>query len=164
MKYQRGFLPFALYGVIAAGVVILGLGIALKVQSSRLDAVKAEYAGFQAQVKSAGEIAQAQADREKADRAAITKKQEAENAIKYKDLSDKYAAARRMLNANPGGGQAKPLSDAAPLISCSDRQADTAGRLERLEAGILNLTERGDKAIQRTIDCRNWLVDQQAVK
>ena len=41
---QRGFLlagPVLLYSAIAAGALIVGLSVALKVQSARLDAVKA---------------------------------------------------------------------------------------------------------------------------
>ena len=44
MRADRGFIaiPLAGYAAIAAGAVILSLGIALKVQSARLDAAKAE--------------------------------------------------------------------------------------------------------------------------
>ena len=43
---QRGFLLAgpALYAAVAAGVVIVGLSVALKVQSARLDTAKAELA------------------------------------------------------------------------------------------------------------------------
>lgn len=149
---------------IALAVLFGGLLVWGTFYKHRYEAVEREFTGFKATTQALGEIAEKQAAKERLDRDAITKKQEAENATKYNDLSAKYAAARRMLNANPGSGQTKSLSDAASIISCPDRQADTAGRLERLEAGILNLIERGDKAIQRTIDCRNWITEQQAVK
>ena len=44
MNTQRGFLLAGpvLYGAIAAGALVVGLSVALKVQSSRLDAAKAE--------------------------------------------------------------------------------------------------------------------------
>lgn len=38
---QRGFLPITGYAALAAGAVILALGIALKVQSARLEASEA---------------------------------------------------------------------------------------------------------------------------
>lgn len=155
---------FVLYAALGALLVISLLGIALKVQTARLDASKAKYEAFVTQVKAAGEIAQAKADREKANRKAITASQEKENAKKYNDLSDKYAAARRLLNSRAGSGETKPLSAAASIIACPDRQADAAGRLERLEAGILNIIERGDKAILRTIDCKAWLDGQMAIQ
>ncbi len=44
MKLQSGFIQFPLmaWGAIGAGVIILGLGLALKVQSARLEAAQAE--------------------------------------------------------------------------------------------------------------------------
>ena len=49
---ERGFLLAGpmLYAAIAAGAVIVILSIAVKVQTSRLDTVKLEYATFKAQV------------------------------------------------------------------------------------------------------------------
>ena len=42
MNRQRGFM---LYVYLAAAIALIGLLIALKVQTARLDAVKQEYAG-----------------------------------------------------------------------------------------------------------------------
>jgi len=48
MKRQRG--QIALYGAIGAGVVIVALGIALKIQSSRLETAQTETAAAKAAV------------------------------------------------------------------------------------------------------------------
>ena len=50
---QRGQFTLPLIGwvAVAAGVAFVGMSIALKVQSSRLEACKADSAAFQAQVK-----------------------------------------------------------------------------------------------------------------
>lgn len=44
MTNRRGFISFQLAGALAAGAVIIGLGLALKVQSARLDAAQADLA------------------------------------------------------------------------------------------------------------------------
>ena len=104
-------------------------------------------------------------DREAAVRNGVTDKREAENAKRYANLDARYRAALVGLrDKSRSDGKAQPLSQAATLIACPDRQADVAGRLERLEVGVLGLLERGDKAIERTITCRSWLEDQLKVK
>ena len=53
---QRGFiqLPMMAWGAIAAGVVILGLGVALKVQSARLESCQADRVKLESQAKVLG--------------------------------------------------------------------------------------------------------------
>ena len=157
-------IPSFLYKWIAIGAVILLLGIGLKIQTARLDAVKKEYAEFVAKVKAIGEAQEAKNKAEEEQRNTISKRKEVDYGKRIKDLSAKYADARRLLDANSGSSQVGPLSAAASIISCPDRQADTAGRLERLESGVLAILERGDKAIERTIACKGWLDEQTAVK
>lgn len=157
-------IPVFAYKWLAIGGVIFILGTAAYVQTKRLDSCKREYAEFVAKVKAIGEAQEAKNKLEEAQRNAISKQKEAAYGQRIKDLSTRYADARRLLDANTGGGQTSSLSSAATIISCPDRQADTAGRLERLESGVLALLERGDKAIERTIACKGWLDEQIAVK
>ena len=104
-------------------------------------------------------------DREAAVRNGITDKREGEHATAYANLDARYRAALAGLrDKSRGDGKAQPLSQAASVLACPDRQADVAGRLERLEEGVLGLLERGDKAIARTITCKTWLEDQLKVK
>lgn len=53
---QRGFITLPIMGwvAVAAGVVILGLGVALKVQSARLDTCQADKVKLEAQAKILG--------------------------------------------------------------------------------------------------------------
>ena len=70
------------------------------------------------------------------------------------------ADLERVSNPAPGSG-VRPLSEAASVLACPDRQADVTARLARLEAGILaRLVGRGNEAIVRTITAREWLLDQ----
>ena len=57
MRQERGFIQLTAlaWGAIAAGAVIVALGIALKVQSSRLDTCKDEHALFVATTKALGD-------------------------------------------------------------------------------------------------------------
>lgn len=156
MKRQRG--QILLYAI--AAIVILGIlsGIAYEIRESGKDAIRLEW----------GEANRKQTERNQIEAAArnlITDKREAENATNYATLDARYRAALRGLRKPAtGDGAAKPLSQAAGLIACPSGQADVAGRLERLEEGVLGLLERGDRAIARTITCKAWLEDQAKVK
>ena len=156
MNRQRG--SIILYGIIALAILATLSGIAWKIRESGKDAIRIEWAEENRKERD-------RLDREALVRNGITDKREAENATVYADLDARYRAALVGLRDKPrGDGKAQPLSQAAGIIACPDRQADVAGRLERLEVGVLGLLERGDRAIQRTITCRSWLEDQLKVK
>ena len=148
---ERG--SIILYGLIALAVLGTLSGISWKIRESGKDAIRVEWAA-------ANEKERARLAREATARDTITAKKEADNAKRYSTLDARYRAAIAGLRKPTGDGQAKPLSAAASVLSCPDRSADVAGRLERLEEGILGLLERGDRAIARTITCRDWLNDQ----
>ena len=156
MNRQSGF------GLIAYLVLVLAIlatlsGIAWKIRESGKDAIRLEWA--EANRKERDRL-----DREAVLRNGITEKREAENATAYANLDARYRAALIGLrDKSRSDGKAQPLSQAASILACPDRQADVAGRLERLEVGVLGLLERGDKAIARTITCYNWLNDQAKV-
>lgn len=164
MNRQAGFLSIT--GCLVIAIALLMMVVA--VQTARLKAEKAAFKTFVVKTDAEGKAAQREADRLKRERNNITANLEKEHAKEYKELSDKYAAARadlgRVRNGGAGSGETKPLSAAAVTLACPDRQADAARRLERLEAGVLGLLERGDKAILRTIGCKVWLDEQMAVK
>jgi len=173
MKNQRGF---TLYLVLGALLVMGAMGFALKVQSSRLASSKAEtaavqvaYDSFVAKTKALGDAAELKARAQEKERAALTKKTEKEHATRTQSLTTQLAnavaAARVRDKPNAGSGGVPNLSSAASSISCPDRQADIAGRLERLEVGILErLVGRGNAAIERTVFCKEYLDGQAAVK
>ena len=153
---QRG--SILLYLVLGLAILATLSGIAWKIRESGKDAIRLEWA--EANRKERDRL-----DREAVLRNGITEKREAENATAYANLDARYRAALAGLrDKSRGDGKAQPLSQAASVLACPDRQADVAGRLERLEEGVLGLLERGDKAIARTITCRNWLEDQLKVK
>lgn len=160
---QRGVVsPSLIAGGIIA-LVFVGMAAAIKVQSARLDACKEEHAAFVAKVMAEGEASKAQAARLQAARDEVTKTQEAENAKRYSVLNDRYAAAQRRLRerSDSDSGQTKSLSEAAVTAHCADGQADLAGRLLEFEGSLVELLRRGDTAIERTVQCRDWLTAQQ---
>ena len=97
MNKQRGF---ALYAAIGALVVISILGIALKVQTSRLEAVKKEYAAFQAQVKALGDLAEAKNRAKEKEDKALKEKIDHEN----KTLRTNLAITSKRLRDSAGSG------------------------------------------------------------
>ena len=160
MNRQRGMIQMNLiaYGLIAIAILALLSGIAYKIRESGKDAIRLEWA-------EANRAEKERQERERETRNTITEKREAENATAYADLDRRYRAALLGVRVQPGSNpEAPPLSAAAGVIACPDRQADAARRLERLEAGVLGLLERGDRAIVRSETCRAWLGEQMKVE
>lgn len=112
IKRQSGFiLPsgLTLYIAIGAAVIIAGLSIAVKVQSSRLASVKAEYAGFVAQTKAIGEIQEAKTRETEAKHTEIVKEKDHENFIAHTKLAD--VSKRLRLSTRSGSGLLPPATD-----------------------------------------------------
>lgn len=158
---QQGFLPIAMYGAIAAVVVIGVLSVSLRIQTNRLDAVKQEYAAFQANVKALGEVADKQARaKEKADIAT----KEKIDADHKKTVATLLAESRRVrdFNSSRGGLSGIPASPSRPDLACFDRaELDTAIRL--YQSDLLGIAEKGAQATLDLNTGKDW-VKLQAVK
>ena len=117
---QRGFitLPIMGWAAIAAGVVIVALGIAVKVQTSRLDAVKAEYAQFKGGIEALGKAAELAAKAKEAADKENKEKADAQNAKTKADLAGVYAAYRSLRDQRARGSL---LPEAAPGSASPDR-------------------------------------------
>ena len=158
---------WVVYAVVFAVGVGVGAVPAWEYQSAKREAVQAKFDGFVAQTKAQGEAAEAARLKDIADRNEISKRKEQDHEKRIQTLDAKYAAAltaaRRVLPANTLGRETQPLSSAATVISCPDRQADIAGGLADLEVGVLGLLKRGETAIERTALCKEW-IDEQVAK
>lgn len=154
MRSERGFvLGIAAYAAIGAFVVISGMGIALKVQSSRLASCKQEFAAFQAQVKALGDAAEAEA-----------KRIEAENKAK-KDKYDKQINSLRAANAalnrrlRDSAGQSS-LPAPAPGSASPDRACFDRGILDdairAFTAGTAAIATEGQSAVDSLNNAREW--------
>lgn len=140
---QRGQL--ALYGTLGVGVVLLLMGVALKVQTSRLHSLQAEYEGFKAQVKVLGEQAekakQAKEAADKANKERIdneTKKLRSVNADLSKRLRDQRASSGFLPSTGSPAG--------SPQAITFDR-TKLERAIQQLDAGVSSLIERGDQAV-----------------
>jgi len=147
---QRGFV---VYGAIAALMVIGGLSVYAKVQSSRLEAVKAEYAGFQAQVKAAGEVAQAKAKAKEAADKQLKEKIDNENKTLRANLA---AASKRMSDARTSVRflPAPTTGTVSPTVT-----ADRAGledALRNFDSAVARLVDQGDQAIADLNSAKQW--------
>jgi len=150
------------YAAIGAAVVIGVLLIAVKVQTSRLDAVKSEYATFKAEVKVLGEAAiKAAKERESADNER-KKNADAQNAKSRRDLDDLYSAYRSLRDQRGASGSLlppTPSGSASPATATFDREALNRG-LEIadgvLQEGALRSLQRGDQAITDLNTSKRW--------
>lgn len=141
-------------GAIAAGLMIFGLTIAVKVQSSRLDACKAEYASFVSETKRLGDAAQASADAEKkrlSDNLAKTEKSYA------KAKSDLAATTRQLRDASTSRSYvpAAPAGSVRTDLACFDR-AELTESIKRLVAGMADLASEGDAATVDLNAAKDW--------
>lgn len=153
---QRGFvtLPLWAYVALGAAVLVTVMGVALKVQSARLDAAKAEYAAFVAQTKAAGEAAQKAADaRAKQDKLnkersdAEIKKLHAANVSLANSLRDARARGHYVPRAAPGARD--------PDLACFSR-AELESAIGRLDAGLSAIALTGDQAVTAIESLREW--------
>jgi len=152
---QSGFitLPFTAWIAIGASVAILGLSVAVKVQSSRLASCKQEYADFKADVKAKGEAAIENA-----------RKIDQENA-KRKEKSD--AERKRLIIAN--NGLADRLRDNAarsslpetagntgiPETACFKR-ADLDAAIRGFTLSVSGIVTQGDAAVTDLDNAKQW--------
>lgn len=171
---ERGFvlpaLPMMAWGAIAAGVVIAGLGIALKIQSARLETSKAETVAVQAafdlfkqEVKLLGEQ---QAEKAKAQdllNAQFKEKANVELAKSKTELSGLYAAYRK-LRQQGSHTYSSPLpaasaTAASPALATFDREVLDRGLAIAdgiLQEGAEKILQRGDTAIVELNVSKRW--------
>lgn len=146
---SRGFiaLPLGAYAAIGAAVAIGVLVVALKVQTSRLDACKADHAAFVAMVRMEGERAEKLAkEREAQDK---KKKETADADLKKarSDLAgvvDAYRSLREQ-RASRGFLPAPAPGSASASRACLDRAEleRTLGEIDAVGSGI---AAEGDQA------------------
>lgn len=155
-----------LIGAAGAAVLIAGLGVAVKVQSSRLDAAKAEivavqgrFDAFVAQAKALGEQ---QAEKAKAEDAANKQRQEKANADLKKsrsDLAGVYESYRRLrdsrANSDSGSVPQAPTFTASADRTCFDSK-ELVGSIRGLETGVLRILQQGDQAIVDLGAAKRW--------
>lgn len=158
MKKQLGFV---LYAALGALVVIAGLSIALKVQSSRLDSVKHEYAAFQAQVKALGDVAEAKARaKEKAD---LEAKRRIDN--ENKSLRANLAAeSKRLRDARASSSFLPSTGTATPSVTVTANRAKLEAALRDFDTTVARIVDEGDSAIADLNAAKSWVKDQAAVK
>ena len=144
---QRGqfSLPILGWVAIAAGVAFVAMGIALKVQSSRLDTCKTEAATFKAQVEANGKIAEAKAKEKIA--ADLANKQRTDNETTK--LRAANATLARQLRDNRAASSFLPATGSpsgSPQSITFDR-AKLERTIQQLDEGVSGLIARGDQAV-----------------
>ena len=152
MNRQKG--QITLYAALAVGVLVVGLTIAVKVQSSRLATCRAEFALFEAQVKANGEAA----ERAKVAKEAADKAEKVKNDQTYSKLSASNAALARQLRDNRAAGGILPRATAttdSPSGLCFDRPL-LESALQRLDDGVSRLVGEGDQATLRLKLSHDW--------
>lgn len=142
--------------VVAAGAA--GASGAWTVQGWRLDAAKAKFATFQAQVKALGDVAVAEA--KATELADIERKWRIDNE-NSKLRIDVAALANRLRDARASGGI---LPAPAPGAASPDRIAFDRPNLERtlqqLDAGVSAIVAEGDAAVTDLDSARKWAADR----
>ena len=120
---HRGFITLQICGYVALGmgVTMLALGAYAKIQTSRLDAVKAEYASFVAQVKVLGEEAERKAKQKEAQDKLRKEKSDAETKTA---IAGFRATIKRLRDADASSRfvSPAPAGSRSPQIACYGRE------------------------------------------
>ena len=156
-------LPLSPTGWVAvgAGVLVLALGFAVKIQTGRLDAAKAEYATFAAEVELLGKQAAKAAKTRELEDLATKKRADDENTKTKRDLAGVYDAYRSLRAQRAGGSllPAAPASAASADRACFDRAALDLGLAKAdglLQEGAIRILQRGDQAIVDLNTAKGW--------
>jgi len=148
-------MPIFGYVALLSGAIILAMGIALKVQSGRLDtaqknlaATKLEYAGFQIEVKRIGEAAEAKRkDVEAKDKQA---KEKADEENKRAAVTQRAAIARLRSELDSTRG-----SFLSAATSCPAGSTGASGYRAEFERAYRTLVEElravGDQGTKNTL-------------
>src|SRR3990167_3595838 len=155
-----------MYGVVGAGVIILALGAAVKVQTTRLDSVKKEYAEFVAKVKALGEAQEVIAKAKDAENQKAKERADEQNRKAKRDLAGLYDAYGKLLNAGAGSSPLPqaPTGASSPADITFDRAELDRGLAAAdgiLQSGAAKILRRGDEAIADLDTGKTWA--QQAV-
>lgn len=153
---------------IAVIVVILGLGIALKVQTARLASVKQEYAGFKASVKAIGDQALAARKAKEASDKQLKARLDDEN----KTLRNNLAATGKRLRDYAGSGSMPQFpastgsADEATInLTIANRALREYFAAERiLEVETARILVEGAQGIIDLDAGKKWVKDQAGVK
>jgi len=138
---------------IAVAVAVIGLTVAWRVQTARLDTVKREYAAFQAQVKALGDVAEAKARaKEKAD-LAIKTRIDHENKTLRATLA---AESKRMSDARAGSSFLPQPSTGTPSPTVTADRAKLETALRDFDTAVAGLVDEGDRAIADLNSAKSW--------
>ena len=154
-------IPVFLYKWIGIGVVMLVLGLAVWVQTERLDAVKAEYAGFVAKAEAIGREQEAAAKIKDAENKAKQEKANAENARTKSALT---IALNSVRNTRPSGSFVPAAASGAvrPDLACYDR-AEYSGATGRLVEGLRGLADESTAATIDLNTAKTWAQSSESV-
>jgi hypothetical protein len=150
MKSQRGFIlpsPVTLYAAIGALAIIALLGVALKIQTTRLSTLQATHDAFVLQTKLLGDIQEQETKATDLANTKLKEKLDAENATARAALAD---ASRRLRNANSGAGLVPPAPNSSSRadIACFSR-AELDDALRNFTGSVGELVIEGESS---TID------------
>lgn len=148
-----------LYIAIGAALVIAGLGVALKVQTSRLEAKTAQYDSFVAQTKAVGEAQEAKTKETVEKHNKLVKEKNDENATLHAKLD---VAAKRLRDKHSSFSLLPPAPDTSrsPDRACFDR-AELNGALREFTTGLDELIIACES---RTIDLNTAKTWAQSIK
>jgi hypothetical protein len=147
-------IPIWAYKWIAVAVVVSGLGVALTIQTKRLDATKSEYAAFVAKVEAQGKKAEAEARQKEAEYKARKEKTDHEHAKTIVALS---ADIKRLRDSRTASRYLPPAPTSAGSIEkiCFDR-SKLESAFERLDDELTGIATTGDFAITDLNAAKGW--------
>jgi seryl-tRNA synthetase len=147
IRKERGFIQLPVLGWAAVGgfLLILGLSVALKVQSARLEAVQAEYGAFKTEVKRLGE------EQEKKTKETI-KAQEKKSHDRIKSLEDRLSRTRADFDRLRNSASKSEL----PAVPDTARAANDEARDKQL----LSVLQHAQEQTDRLIELQEWVRQQ----
>lgn len=145
---NKGFIQLSLlgYAVLGLASLVLILSIALKVQTARLDSVKAEYQVFKDGVRLKGE------EQERRTKETIARQEKTSNE-RIKSLESRLARTRADFDRLRNSTDSRPV----PAVPETARPVDDAARDSRL----LEVLRYAQEQTDALIELQEWVRQQQ---
>jgi hypothetical protein len=137
---------------------LLGFAVAWQWQSSKVDAITAEYKGFVDTTQALGNAAQKEADEREARDRANKQKADHENKLAMATLR---ADIKRLRDARAGGSYlpSPPASSGRPDLATFDR-AELESALRAFDAGVQGLVDEGSEATVNLNSAKTWALQR----
>jgi len=150
---QKGFIFPSLYIYLGLGLIVLTLGIAVKVQSARLEACKAEHQAFVSETERLGKEAQLKV--KQVEQENKLKKEKADESLRKLRIANDDLTKRVRENTRGNFVSSGETSTGKPDLACFQTEALDES-IRNFASGVSGIIEQGQSAVTDLNVSKEW--------